>query len=211
MDKWNLEFGVVDVWDDEGSYFAPASLTLNYDGSNPFPFSLEADFTENNAKIRTTGKDLIIECHDTGVTNINDDFTCILSAEQKETLLSVQGKWEYKPSCPPEPDLIDRVAGAYAKDFGVVFYYDTENAQFVTANLMIDFDWSSSNPIITLLRIYDEDRCPKTKTNGQYPNLTYNYEGVVEGLAHYEICNSHYLLTQGQVNLLNYVANLLNK
>ncbi len=211
MDKWSIDLGIVPVWDEEEVSYESASLKISYDGTQYFPFSLEADFVDSRSKTRSTGKEFVIECKETGETVINDDFNCVLTAEQKEVLLEVQGKWQYNPINPPEPDLGSRIAGKFAKDFGIVFYYDAENEQFVTANLKIDFDWNCANPIITLLRIYDDDRYPKTQTNGQYKSFTFNYEGVINGMSHYVVCGNHYLLSKSQIDLLEYIEKQLNK
>ena len=209
MDKWILDLGFVSLWDDEDETFHKASMKLSYDSSDYLSFEIEAIFENSDNKMICTAKELKIETQDTGIIVINDDIFCVLTVEQKDRLFSAQKEWQNVSLNQTESNPNDRIAGAYAKDFGIVFFYDAEIQNFVTANLKMDFDWNSSQPIILLVDTYDDVGFPMNHNSGQYAELTYSYEGDINGLFHYVICSEHFLLTDKQVNLLNYINEVI--
>lgn len=209
MDKRILDLGLVSLWDDEDEAFHNASMKLSYNSSDYLAFEIEAVFENSDNKIIYTDRNLKIEMQDTGIIVINDDVFCILTAEQKDSLFSVQKEWQNASLNQAGSNPSDRIAGVYAKDFGIVFFYDSEMQNFVTANLKIDFDWNCSQPIILLVDTYDESGFPMNRNCGQYAELIYSYEGDINGLFHYVICSEHFLLTDKQVNLLNYINEVL--
>lgn len=211
MENWSLNLGMVSLWNEEDEQFHDREMVVSFDSSDQLPFEIKFLSEDIYKRSFHSSKHLLIINRDAGFTIVNDDIFIILSSDQKERLFTVQGKWEYKPLKPIVPALADRIPSSFAKDFGVVFFYDYDNEKFTLANLMIDFDWNCSEPIILFIRTYDDERFPSSQTNAQYSNLNYNYEGLADGLSHYTICDYHFLLTAKQVEFLEDLAAKLSQ
>lgn len=207
MDKWSVNLGIVDLWDEVDEIFNEVSLKISYNSSEVFSYYIEG-FVDGELRATAMGKNLVVEFKDDGII-VLDDTVIRVSEEQKSLLLS-QGKWEYKPIS-RQVNVVNYIPSEMAKDFGIVFFYDLEADKFVTATLLIDFDWNCSEPIIMVARTYDDDNYPKDQLNGRFSGFTYNYEGEIQGLSHYSICENHFLLTGKQVGLLTNIAGMLSK
>lgn len=211
MSKIELDLGVVSIKLDEDEGFRDGKLKITYDTSEEFPFFYEIAFVDENTLIRCVAKDFQITNKEEGFTILNDDTFLILSDDQKARLFDLTGKWKYQPLNPPSIPLDERKAGNFAKDFGVVFFYSQNRQQFVLANLKIDFDWSCTQPIISLVTVYDEERFPVEVINSQCEEFVFSYCGIINEMIHYEVCGQNFLLTEKQIDFLNYIHDLLTR
>lgn len=209
MDKWILNFWDILIADDDEG-FKRGNLEIRYDSSEYFKCNININFIENDAKAYNASVDFIVENRNNGMIVINEDVTLILSTEQRDQLFSISGKWEYKSLNTPIKDVNTWVAGVSAKDFGIVYFYSYEKEKFVAAQLLIDFDWSSSEPILILVKTYDDSMMPELIFNSRNSNLNYTYQGVINGLTHLLIGGNYFLLNDKQVELINHIIAIIN-
>lgn len=210
MSKWELDLGLVSVKSDDGS-FREGKMKITYDTSKGFPYFHEIAFVDGDDRIQSVAQEFCITNKEDVFTIVNDDDYLILSDEQKTKLFELTGKWEYQPLNPPSIPLVERKAGNFAKDFGIVFFYSQERQQFVLANLKIDFDWSCTQPIISLVTVYDDERFPVEVVNSQCAEFVFSYCGIINEMMHYIVCGQNFLLSEKQIDLLNYIHESLTK
>ncbi len=210
MSKIELDLGVVSIKSDEDGSFRDGKMKITYDTSKEFPYFHEIAFIDGSDETQCISKNFHITNKEEKFTILNDDIL-ILSDDQKSRLFDLTGRWEYQPLNPPSIPLAERKAGNFAKDFGVVFFYSQGRQQFVLANLKIDFDWSCTQPIISLVTVYDDERFPVEVVNSQCEEFIFSYCGIINEMIHYEVCGQNFLLTEKQVDLLNYIHDLLTR
>ena len=211
MNKIELNLGVVSLKNDEDGTILNGEMKITYDIKEDFPYSHEITFVDGSGKEQCIAKDLCVTNRGNGFTTFNDDTILMLTEIQKSRLFDLVGKWKYQPLNTAPTPLDERHASKFAKDFGIVFFYNQETNQFVLANLKIDFDWVSTQPIILFVTIYDDDHFPIKNVNVQCEKFVFTYEGVIDGMSHYEICCENFLLTGKQIDLLTYISESLSK
>lgn len=211
MSKMELDLGVVSVKSNEDTSFRVGEMKITYDTSKDFPYFHKIDFIDGNAGRQCMSKKFHIINKEDRSTILNDDIILVLSVDQKAKLFDLTGRWEYQPLNLPSIPLAERKAGDFAKDFGIVFFYSQERQQFVLANFKIDFDWSCTQPIISFITVYDDERFPIEVVNSQCKDFIFSYRGIINEMMHYEVCGQNFLLSKKQIDLLNYIRDLLTK
>lgn len=211
MSKIELNLGVVSLKNDEDGTILDEEMIITYDIKEDLPYFHKITFVDGSGSMQYYAKDLCITNREDGFTIFNDNTILMLTEIQKSRLFSLKEKWHYLPFDTVLTSLGDRHTSEFAKDFGIVFFYNREINQFVLANLIIDFDWISTQPIILFVTIYDDNRFPIEKVNIQCEKLVFSYKGVIDGMSHYEICCENFLLTEKQIDLLTYISELLSK
>ena len=211
MVKWEIDFGTVSCWDENEETFHPYGMKLFYDSEETYPYRIQTLFEDGTPQGFSIGKELTLEKRDgPGVVSLCG-HTLQLNSMQLLQLLEVGGKWTYGEPASKPVDLSTWMPNEFSKDVGLIYYYLNEERQFVAAHLWIGFDWNSERPIIFHVITFGDSKAPQYRSTSNSEELELNYQGEIEGLHYYLVCEQNCLLTTAQVDILNGVIDQLNQ
>lgn len=146
MQSWECNLGVVSHWDTDLQCYEVRVLKICYNADEELPVKMIIESPSGELFAVSSSKELVVVANGDPLNVTINDELFILVDEQKAKLLSVGGKWSYNDGEIREVSLFDAIPGKYAKDFGLI--YVNLDGSYTMANLIVDFDWNSSMPII---------------------------------------------------------------
>lgn len=207
MQSWECNLGVVSHWDTDLQCYEVRVLKICYNADEELPVKMIIESPSGELFAVSSSKELVVVANGDPLNVTINDELFILVDEQKAKLLSVGGKWSYNDGEIREVSLFDAIPGKYAKDFGLI--YVNLDGSYTMANLIVDFDWNSSMPIILFIKTYDNSMLPQTLKKSRYTSFSRSVERVESNLLHCSVCGIPMILTKEQSDYMDTVQMLL--